>query len=477
LIASGVTPKIITREPYARSIGYGAMCLESLVAIMAMIAACTLDPGVYLSMNVKGAGPNRAAIAADTAGKVAAAGYPASVEHMDQLARQVGEDSLFGRTGGAATLAVGMAHIFSGVTRGRWLDLWYHFAIMFEALFILTTLDAGTRVGRYILQDMLGNLWKPLGDTKSTGANVLASTLMVSGWGYFLIQGVRDPLGGVNSLWPLFGIANQMLAGIALCLATTVILKMQLRPAEVTGKSAAVSGRPAVALVTLLPLIWLLAVTLTAGWQKIYHADPRIGFLAQARALDVKRLALEQNQAKAAQEFTTIQAKYPHPTPDQQTEIDTLAATVKTATTALKENRTLHFNNRLDAVVAGIFLLLVSVIVVSSVREWILLLARKRLAQLQETTPVWLPEYAVAEGKPRRFFGLLALALALAKELSGEGAVDRAVAHAKSCPCHESDHASAASPATDPAAAARQARQQAYLTAAEQRFDGVRHCC
>src|SRR5438445_7980800 len=225
LIGSGTTPKLITRESYARPIGYGAMCLESLVAIMALIAACTLDPGVYLSMNVKGD-------PAATIAKVNALDFPVTLEQMNQMANQIGEKSLFGRTGGAATLAVGMAQIFSQSVNGRWLDLWYHFAIMFEALFILTTLDAGTRVGRYILQDFLGGVWKPLGDTKALGPNLLASGLMVAGWGYFLIQGVRDPLGGINSLWPLFGIANQLLASIALCLATTIILKMRLQPGE-----------------------------------------------------------------------------------------------------------------------------------------------------------------------------------------------------------------------------------------------------
>src|SRR5436190_17497342 len=193
LISSGTTPKIITRESYSRPIGYGAMCLESLVAIMAIIAACTMEPGVYFAMNVKGE-------AAVTAAKVTALNYPVTVEHMDSLAKEMGEHTLFGRTGGAATLAVGMAQIFSKAVSGRWLDLWYHFAIMFEALFILTTLDAGTRVGRYLLQDVLGNIWRPLGDTKSIQANVLASVLIVAGWGYFLIQGVRDPLGGINSL-------------------------------------------------------------------------------------------------------------------------------------------------------------------------------------------------------------------------------------------------------------------------------------
>jgi carbon starvation protein len=255
LISSGTTPKLITRESYARPIGYGAMCLESLVAIMALIAACSLEPGTYLSMNVKG---EPAAVVQ----KVSQAGFPVTAEEMSGLATTMGEKTLFNRTAGAATLAVGMAKIFSNLTAGRWLDLWYHFAIMFEALFILTTLDAGTRVGRYVLQDVLGGIWKPLGDTRRLSANVLASVLMVAGWGYFLIQGVRDPLGGINSLWPLFGIANQLLASIALCLATTVILKMQLdsgrEQSAGSGAPYATRKRPALALITLVPLVWLL---------------------------------------------------------------------------------------------------------------------------------------------------------------------------------------------------------------------------
>src|SRR2546430_5969897 len=209
---------------------------------MAMIAACTLEPGVYLSMNVKGD-------PAATIAKVNAVDFPVTQEQMNQMANQIGEKSLFGRTGGAATLAVGMAQIFSRSVNGRWLDLWYHFAIMFEALFILTTLDAGTRVGRYLLQDVLGNIWKPLGETRSIRANVLASVLMVSAWGYFLIQVVRDPLCGINSLWPLFGIANQLLAAIALRLATTIILKMTLQSDP---GGTRVPRSPAFALVTLV---------------------------------------------------------------------------------------------------------------------------------------------------------------------------------------------------------------------------------
>jgi carbon starvation protein len=285
LIASGTTPKLIEREAQARFIGYGAMCLESLVAIMALIAACTLDPGVYLSMNVKG-------VPADTVAQVTALGFPVTTDHMNSLAQELGETTLFGRTGGAATLAVGMAQIFSKTVNGRWLDLWYHFAIMFEALFILTTIDAGTRVGRYLLQDLLGQVWKPLGNTKSLRANVLASALMVGAWGYFLIQGVRDPLGGINSLWPLFGIANQMLAAIALCLGTTIILKMALgTPASGMARTgdhqhavpeAGVPKRsPWLALITLVPLVWLIAVTFTAGVEKIWH--PELGFWHRLR--------------------------------------------------------------------------------------------------------------------------------------------------------------------------------------------------
>ncbi|MSU59869.1 MAG: carbon starvation protein A [Pedosphaera sp.] len=420
LIASGTTPKIITRESYARPIGYGAMCLESLVAIMAIIAACTMEPGVYFSMNVKGE-------AAVTAAKVAALGFPVTVEHMDTLAKSMGEHTLFGRTGGAATLAVGMAQIFSKAVNGRWLDLWYHFAIMFEALFILTTLDAGTRVGRYILQDFLGGIWKPLGNTKALGPNLLASGLMVAGWGIFLIQGVRDPLGGINSLWPLFGIANQMLAAIALCLATTIILKMAI-------------GAPWLALVTLVPLVWLLSVTFTAGVQKIWHSDPRIGFISGANAAEIKRAMLE----------AALSGSATSESPAENKEI-----------TQLRKQK---FNLWLDAFVAIAFLILVSVIVLLSVREWILLLSRRKPAVLRETEPVWLPDYAVAEGggKFAGAAGTAALTLALAKELSGETQLARAQqTEAHECKCD--------APAKSP--------EQIYVETTEKRFTGVRRCC
>jgi carbon starvation protein len=445
LISSGTTPKIITRENYARPIGYGAMLLESLVAIMALIAACTMEPGVYLSMNIKGAGATPEAVAADTVAKVKATGFDVSVAQMDALAAQVKEKTLFGRTGGAATLAVGMAQIFSNAVKGHWLDLWYHFAIMFEALFILTTLDAGTRVGRYLLQDVLGNIWKPMANTSNLSANILASVLMVAGWGYFLIQGVRDPLGGINSLWPLFGIANQLLAAIALCLATTVILKMQLQP-----KDPSHHGRPVLALLTLVPLAWLLSVTVTAGLQKIASPDPRIGFLSQAKALESKRLALEQGIEDAR---ATGHAKQ-------------LAAAEK----AMRDNRVLRFNQYLDAVVAGTFLALVAAIVILCLYEWLLLLARHRKPNLTETAPVWLPDYAVAEGRPIKLAGLAALALPLLKELSGESDLERARQKEAIVYNWERDSIAVAN--------ARAERERAlYVKVTEARYKSIRRCC
>ncbi len=435
LISSGTTPKIIGREQHARAIGYGAMCLESFVAILALIAACTLEPGVYLSMNIKGD-------AAATVAKVTTLGFPVSVDHMTALANQIGEKTLFGRVGGAPTLAVGMANIFSKVFNGAGLGLWYHFAIMFEALFILTTLDAGTRVGRYLLQDFLGHVWKPLGDTKKFGANFFASALMVAAWGYFLIQGVRDPLGGINSLWPLFGIANQMLAAIALCLAVTIILKMQLAPGE-SSKSQVPNfkvGRPAFALIAFIPLAWLLAVTMTAGVQKIWSSDPKIGFLAQAHLLERRTLSRSGGR-------------------NGQSELFRSRSHLKQRKRIFRSRiRTLHSNNLIDAGVAGFFLVLISAIFLMSVREWILLLARKKAADLRETPPTWLPDYALAQAKPLSAVALLALAFALVKELSGEADLDRA-RHAHDCACVQKSDV------------------KIYTEVTEARFKGVRRCC
>ena len=431
LIASGTTPKMITRESYARQIGYGAMCCESFVAIMALIAACALDPGVYFSMNVKGD-------PVATVAQVTALGYPVTTDHMNSLANQLGEKTLFGRTGGAATLAVGMAQIFSKAVNGRWLDLWYHFAIMFEALFILTTVDAGTRVGRYLIQSVLGRVWKPLGDPKNFRAVPVTAAVMVGAWGYFLIQGVRDPLGGINSLWPLFGIANQMLAAIALCLGTTIILKMQLSP-KVEGRGSK-ARKPTFILITLIPLAWLVAVTFTAGVQKIWSPDPRIGFLAQAQTLAEKTSGLQKALDTA------------------NTSGDVAAMDI--AQKALQTNRALQFNNILDAAAAGIFLMLVTVIILLSIREWILLLTGRKPAVLHESESVWLPDYAVAEGKPLHIAGTAALALALAKEWSGESHLERARQQAQAvCTCHPAN------------------AQQIYVEVTEQRFNGVRRCC
>lgn len=441
LIASGTTPKILTRESYARPVGYGAMCLESLVAIMALIAACTLEPGVYLSMNMKGE-------PAATAATVTALGFPVSTDEMSRLADQIGEKSLFGRTGGAATLAVGMAHIFSRALSGRAVDLWYHFAIMFEALFILTTIDAGTRVGRYLLQDMLGQVWRPLGQTRNLGANLVASVLMVSAWGYFLIQGVRDPLGGINSLWPLFGIANQMLAAIALCLATTILLKMTLLR---SGAGLSFARKVAPTLITLVPLAFLLAVTVTAGVNKIFDRDPRIGFLSQAAVQADKMAAARSVLADPAKEATWNQAR----------------ADLKVATR-------LRGNQLLDASVAGIFLVLVSAIVVLSIREWIALLWQGKQPVLQETEPVWLPDYAVTEGRPLRVAGVVTLGLSLAKELSGEAQLERAQNQAQVCECR---HAAPDSIDAQSHRGSEEQRQRLYVEVTEQRFNGVRRCC
>ncbi len=261
IIASGTTPKLLANERDIRVIGYGAMITEMLVGILALIAACSMNPGEYFAINMKG---DPAQIVAS----ITAQGFPVTEKQMADLAASVGEHTMFGRTGGAPTFAVGMAQMFSGMLRSPAATaLWYHFAIMFEALFILTTIDAGTRVGRFLVQDLGSLIWKPFARTESTYAGWSASILFVAAWGYFLYQGVIDPLGGINSLWPIFGIANQLLAVIALSLGTTILIKM---------------GKGKHLWVTLLPLAWLLAVTLTAGWQKIFASDIRLGFLSAA---------------------------------------------------------------------------------------------------------------------------------------------------------------------------------------------------
>jgi carbon starvation protein len=330
LISSGTTPKMIAKEWHAWPVGYGSMCLESFVAIMAMIAACVLQPGVYFAVNspagVVGATP-AAAVAT-----ISAWGFPVTVDQMEALAKMVGEHTLFYRTGGAPSLALGMAHIFAKSGGGEAvIGFWYHFAIMFEALFILTIIDAGTRVGRFMLQDLLGHIHAPLGRTSWMPGVIVASAAVVGAWGYFLIQGVRDPLGGINSLWPLFGISNQLLAAIALCVATTILLKMH--------------GAKYM-WITCTPLVWLLIVTFSAAWQKMFSPLPSLGFLAQANKLEAALAA---------------------------------GAAANPAAT-----RALIFNARLDAVITGVFLVLVATILIDSIRVWIGILSGRRKPVLNE---------------------------------------------------------------------------------------------
>jgi carbon starvation protein len=274
LVSSGTTPKLLANEKEIRMIGYGSMALESFVAIMAVVAACVLEPGIYFAINSPAGVVGKEAV--DAVAKITSWGYPVSVDQMSFLAKEMGEKTLFARTGGAPSLAVGMATIFSKTFGDTLLAMWYHFAIMFEVLFILTTLDAGTRVGRFMLQDLLKHVWKPLGDVSSYPTTVVASLIFVAAWGYFLVQGVQDPLGGVNILWPLFGISNQLLAGIALTVATGILIKM---------------GKVKYVWVTGVPLTWLAVVCTTAAYQKVFSPNPAVGFLSGAQDLADKLAA------------------------------------------------------------------------------------------------------------------------------------------------------------------------------------------
>jgi carbon starvation protein len=311
------------------------------------------------------------------------------------------------------------------------------------------------------LQDVLGHFWKPLGDPKNFLAAPAAATLMVLAWGYFLIQGVRDPLGGINSLWPLFGIANQMLAAIALCLGTTIILKMQLSEKSKAQSPRSKVGRPVFALITLIPLMWLLAVTFTAGAEKIWSADPRIGFLAQAKSLKEKNHELQRIHTRANFDLMNFAAKnYGKPHDEKfSTKVAALQKICDETWKPVAANDAQRFNNRLDAAVAGTFLTLVSVIVLLSVREWLLLLSRRKPAVLHETEPVWLPDYALKETGPnlRTVAGAAAIALGLAKELSGETQFERARQQACMCEQHSD--------------------QQVFAQVTEEKFNGVRRCC
>src|SRR6185437_7881012 len=348
LISSGTTPKMIAKEWHAWPIGYGGMLLEGFVGIMAIVAAASLHPGVFFAVNsppgVVGVTPEAATA------MITSWGFPITAGTMAQLAHTVGESTLFGRTGGAPSLALGMAQIFGGVLQrigfgDGLLSFWYHFAIMFEALFILTIIDAGTRVGRFMLQDLLGHIHKPWGRIGWMPGALAASAVVVAAWGYFLYQGVIDPLGGINSLWPLFGISNQLLSIVALCVATTVIVKMH---------------RARYMWITLVPLLWLVAVTFTAGLQKIFADDPRLGFLSHADALENALAAGNIAAARVAQTHAVI------------------------------------FNERLDAFVCAVFLVLVAIIVLDSARVWFGLLRGTRVAVSSESP--FIPSQLEAEG-------------------------------------------------------------------------------
>jgi carbon starvation protein len=344
LISSGTTPKMIQREGHARFIGYGAMLLESFVGVMAMVAACAMTPGVYFAINspasIVGATPEAAAAT------ISSWGYPLSGATMTGLAHAVGEQTLLNRAGGAPSLAVGMAQIFSSTIGGdRLLSIWYHFAIMFEALFILTVLDAGTRVGRFMIQELGGRVWKPLGRLNWMPGILLSSAIIVGAWGYFLYQGVVDPLGGINSLWPLFGISNQLLAAVALVVATTILLKM---------------GRLKWIWVTLLPMAWLVIITMTASSQKIFSTNARIGFLAQAKAM-------------AAQ-----------------------LAAGKIAAAKIADTERVIFNLRLDAAVTAVLAVMILVLLVEALVQWYAILSRSKEPVMQET-PYVATQWAEAD--------------------------------------------------------------------------------
>jgi carbon starvation protein len=349
LIASGTTPKLIQKESQVRIIGYGAMLMESFVAVMAMIAAATLDPGVYFAMNAP------ATVLGDTVQSASQAvngfGFSVSPETLQNTADAVGEESIVGRTGGAPTLAVGMSAIFAQVTAflGAGLQaFWYHFAIMFEALFILTTVDAGTRVGRFMIQDLVGNVWAPFGRTSWLPANIIASALIVAAWGYFLYAGVNDPQGGIYTLFPLFGIANQLLAAIALTVGTTILIKM---------------GKLRYAWVTALPLAWDAAVTLTASWQKIFSPDPLLGFFAQRSA------AIE--AARAGELFGNAEN----------------AADV----------RQIIVNSTVDGILSILFATMIIVVIVDAARVWFGLIRGTKEPEMSEAP--WEESHLDSEGR------------------------------------------------------------------------------
>ncbi|MGK2934468.1 MAG: carbon starvation CstA family protein [Gemmatimonadaceae bacterium] len=327
LVASGTTPKMIQNEADARFIGFGAMLTESLVAILALIAACVLEPGIFFAINAPASAIGTTTASAAQA--ISSWGFTVTAEQIDLLSRNIQEQTVLSRTGGAPSLAIGMATIFSNVLGGASsMAVWYHFAIMFEALFVLTVLDSATRIGRFIVQDIGKNVWAPLGRTSWYPAIVISSAIFVLMWGHFLYQGVVDPLGGINSLWPLFGISNQLLAAVALCVGTTIIIKM---------------GKARYAWVTLAPLAWVATVTLSAGWIKIFAADPRLGFLSHANWLSHQ-----------------------------------LASGLPPGVASMNAGRHMIFNDYLNAGVAGAFLVAVVVVIIASAHEWWLVLSGRK---------------------------------------------------------------------------------------------------
>ncbi|MBB2482391.1 carbon starvation protein A [Bacillus sp. APMAM] len=333
LVSSGTTPKMIEKESHARFIGYGGMLMESGVAIMALIAACSLHPGLYFAMNAPAAAIGTDA--ANAASVISTWGFQVSASDITNAAKDIGEASILSRTGGAPTLAVGMAEIFTSFLAGA-KAFWYHFAILFEALFILTTIDAGTRIGRFMLQDLVGNFYKPFAKTNNLVANIIASALITLGWAYITYQGAIDPFGGINSLWALFGISNQMLAAIALAVATTIIIKM---------------GKARYSWVTIIPYVFLTVTTLTAAFMKLFSKVPAIGFFAHAKIY--------------------------------QDGID--SGKVVGPATSMDVMKQIVFNDRLDATLTIVFIAIVLLMVIDSLRVWYNILVKKKKAQLHET--------------------------------------------------------------------------------------------
>ena len=357
LVSSGTTPKLIEKESQVRVIGYGGMLTESFVAIMALAAACIIDPGIYYAMNMPSTALGDTVQSASQA--VQGIGFQVTPEQLTATAQSVGEPTLVGRSGGAPTLALGLSDVFSQLVGGEALRaFWYHFAVMFEALFILTTVDAGTRVGRFMLQDTIGNVWPKFGDVSWKPGIWISSAAIVGGWGYFLWAGINDPLGGIHQLFPLFGIANQLLAAVALAVATTVLIK---------------SGRAKYAWVTIVPLVWDTIVTLTASWQKVFSDNPKLGFFAQ------------RSQYQAA--------------------LDAGETSKGSAHTA-EEMQKVITNSTVDGVLSVLFAVLIIIVLVDAVRVWIKALRASESLPNHEVphqdSQLWAPSGLIPTAEERR---------------------------------------------------------------------------